>query len=363
MFHVSIFLIHSHNSVPRKLLQRRRGAKGKTELNLLFTKFSPKIVIISLNYIVMAVKYTLIYLEMPRAVKALITNKINLYNNLAGVFYIFSAIGYWTYMPKYLETIFMQTAVNASVISGKSTSVPKFAVIKMLIICSGLIKSFLLLSRPSSSGVVSITFQAVGLLLSGALISKYQPSARLLAGWNVFLGFLYVIVKISFTQMGCDPGKLAFGEYSDMSGEFNLTMGCNADCNCKSSKVFPVCHMETKEVYYSGCHAGCASESNGTLFDCACIGDSLMPPTVNIGTCNEGCFSVFVTFLGVNALIKLLDSSGRIGNMLVSYRSVNEKRVIDALTLGSPLFHLVNNSHFPVRKILSTFISFLFIFS
>lgn len=58
---------------------------------------------------------------MPKAVKALITNKVNLYNNLAGVFYLFSAIGYWTYMPKYLETIFMQTAVNASVISGEKT--------------------------------------------------------------------------------------------------------------------------------------------------------------------------------------------------------------------------------------------------
>jgi len=55
---------------------------------------------------------------MPKAVKALLTNKINLFNNLAGVCYIFSAIGYWTYMPKYLETIFMQTAVNASIISG-----------------------------------------------------------------------------------------------------------------------------------------------------------------------------------------------------------------------------------------------------
>lgn len=62
---------------------------------------------------------TFFFTEMPRAVKGLITNKINLFNNLAGVFYIFSAIGYWTYMPKYLETIFMQTAVNASVISGK----------------------------------------------------------------------------------------------------------------------------------------------------------------------------------------------------------------------------------------------------
>ncbi|ODN05136.1 Solute carrier organic anion transporter family member 1C1 [Orchesella cincta] len=237
--------------------------------------------------------------EMPAAVKALITNKINLFNNLAGVFYIFSAIGYWTYMPKYLETIFMQTAVNASVISG----------------------------------VVSIAFQAVGLLVSGALISKYQPSARLLAGWNVFLGFLYVIVKFSFTQMGCDPGETAFGEKLD-SGEWNLTTSCNLDCNCKSNKVFPVCYRETNQVFYSACHAGCTVELNGTISNCACIADPMA--TLTVGTCNQGCFSTFVIFLGVNAAIKLLDSSGRIGNMLVSYRCVDPKD--KSLAIGFSIF-------------------------
>ncbi|CAL8069741.1 unnamed protein product [Orchesella dallaii] len=238
--------------------------------------------------------------EMPSALKALITNKINLYNNLAGVFYIFSAIGYWTYMPKYLETIFMQTAVNASVISG----------------------------------VVSIAFQAIGLLVSGALISKYQPSARLLAGWNVFLGFLYVLVKFSFTQMGCDPGELAFGEKTE-SGEWNLTTSCNMDCNCKSNKVFPVCYRETNQVFYSACHAGCNVNLNGTISDCACLPNPAMD-TLTIGTCNQGCFWTFVIFLGVNAAIKLLDSSGRIGNMLVSYRCVDPKD--KSLAIGLSIF-------------------------
>lgn len=56
--------------------------------------------------------------DIPGAVTSLLRNKVNLFNNLAGVFYLFSAIGYWTYMPKYLETIFMQTASSASIVSG-----------------------------------------------------------------------------------------------------------------------------------------------------------------------------------------------------------------------------------------------------
>lgn len=58
------------------------------------------------------------YSELPNAIKVLIKNKINVLNTLAGVFYLFSAVGYWTYAPKYLETIFLQSASNASIISG-----------------------------------------------------------------------------------------------------------------------------------------------------------------------------------------------------------------------------------------------------
>lgn len=38
--------------------------------------------------------------ELPGAVKALLSNKVNLFNNFAAIFYLFSAIGYWTFMPK-----------------------------------------------------------------------------------------------------------------------------------------------------------------------------------------------------------------------------------------------------------------------
>jgi len=34
------------------------------------------------------------YLEIPKAVKLLLKNKVNVLNNLAGVFYLFSGIGY-----------------------------------------------------------------------------------------------------------------------------------------------------------------------------------------------------------------------------------------------------------------------------
>ncbi|CAG7725964.1 unnamed protein product [Allacma fusca] len=238
--------------------------------------------------------------DVARRVKSLIQNRINLYNNLSTLFYIFAAIGYWTYMPKYLETIFMQTAVQASVISG----------------------------------AVGIATQSVGLLTSGWLISKYKPSARVLAGWNVFIGFLYVAVKISFTQMGCNREKFSFLTETSDGMTLNLTSSCNTDCNCLNNKFAPVCDKVSNQLFYSACHAGCTSYANGTISNCACLASP--ESTVTLGTCNEGCFYTFIVFLGMNAFIKLIDGSGRVGNLLVSYRCVHpkDKALSIALSIG-----------------------------
>jgi organic anion transporter 5A len=159
--------------------------------------------------------------------------------------------------------------------------------------------------------------QASGMMLSGFLISRFQFSARKLAGWNVFTAMLYVLVKISFTQLGCDVGKISFG--TPMSdGTWNLTSSCNADCNCKTSKILPVCYKEERTVFYSACHAGCTVYENETMGNCACIPDP--NATVTLGNCAEGCASIFAVFLIISALIKFIDATGRIGNMLVSYR-------------------------------------------
>ncbi len=184
-----------------------------------------------------------------------------------------------------MQTIFMQTASNASVVSG----------------------------------IVGIFSQATGMLLSGFLISRFQFSARKLAAWNVFTAFLYVAVKISFTQIGCDVGNIEFGtKLSD--GTWNLSSTCNEDCNCKTSKILPVCYKEENTVYYSACHAGCTSfdKEMQTFSNCSCINNE--NPTVVLGNCSEGCAKVFLLFLAISALIKFIDSTGRIGNMLISYR-------------------------------------------
>jgi Organic Anion Transporter Polypeptide (OATP) family. len=51
--------------------------------------------------------------------KRLWLNKIYRYNTLSSVSYMFGTIGYWTYMPKYLESQFQISASEAGVVTGK----------------------------------------------------------------------------------------------------------------------------------------------------------------------------------------------------------------------------------------------------
>jgi len=146
---------------------------------------------------------------------------------------------------------------------------------------------------------------------------------------------LTVIAKLCFTQIGCDV-KTDFGTQLP-DGTWNLTSSCNQDCHCKAAKILPVCYEEMNTIYYSACHAGCQSfTENGTFSNCSCIPDP--SATVTLGNCSEGCGQMFVIFLAVSALIKFIDATGRIGNMLISYRCVKpEER---SLSIGLNLLLL-----------------------
>ena len=48
--------------------------------------------------------------------------------------------------------------------------------------------------------------------------------------------------------------------YSEMA-EYDLTSGCNEDCECSNVRFQPVCSYDSVQ-YYSPCHAGCFNTSD-----------------------------------------------------------------------------------------------------
>jgi hypothetical protein len=60
----------------------------------------------------------------------------------------------------------------------------------------------------SLSGSVGLIFSALGIMASGAVISKFKPRPRYLAGWNVFVEMLEVIGHLSYSFLTCTVDDL-----------------------------------------------------------------------------------------------------------------------------------------------------------
>lgn len=60
--------------------------------------------------------------DFPAALRRLLTNKVLILNNLAGVFFVFALSGYITFLPKYMETQFQQTASRSGLVNGTFSS-------------------------------------------------------------------------------------------------------------------------------------------------------------------------------------------------------------------------------------------------
>ncbi|XP_046382790.1 solute carrier organic anion transporter family member 74D [Ischnura elegans] len=281
--------------------------------------------------------------DFPAALGRLLRNKIIMVNNFSAVFYILGASGYITFTTKYMETQFQQSAAGANIIAG-------------------------------TAGIMAMV---AGFLASGIVISKFRPRPRLILGWNVVVGMAYVVGELSFIGLGCSTTPL-HGASGD--GSLALNSACNSGCGCSQySRYAPVCSADGRLTFYSACHAGCTyteelEEPIGhggfvTLApmkmitrkygNCSCIpepqpfipgseDDDILemtgidaPNLFNWNTALEGpcasedCVKPFIAFLVISCVMHFLGSSGRVGNVLVNYRSVKpeDKAIAQGLSL------------------------------
>ena len=102
------------------------------------------------------------------ALKRLMTNKLFVTNYFSSVFYVFAFAGFGTFMAKYMEYQFRQSAGRSAGMTGLVGTAPK----------------------------------AIGLMISGYLIGRFKFSARTIAAWQVILGFFYFGTLIIFSIVG-----------------------------------------------------------------------------------------------------------------------------------------------------------------
>ncbi|RZF47269.1 hypothetical protein LSTR_LSTR004978 [Laodelphax striatellus] len=253
--------------------------------------------------------------DFPAALARLLKNKLLIINIFSGVFYILGGSGYITYITKYLEVQFQISAADASFIIGPTT-------------------------------ILSMTIAFLG---SGFLISKFRPRPVLLLSWNVVVGISFVIGELAFIFISCKSSSLMGYDTSNIN-KIQIINECNRNCGCEGVKYSPVCLPQQGTTFYSACHAGCTlsdrkANSKLAFRNCSCINDEIfefdglkknfndnsvyhgnVDPSITLenGPCNNDCYKSFVIFISITCIMHFLGSSGRIGNILVNYRCVDE---------------------------------------
>ncbi|XP_031623047.1 solute carrier organic anion transporter family member 74D-like [Contarinia nasturtii] len=221
--------------------------------------------------------------DFPKAIWRLLTNKLLMLNCFASVFYHLGS-GPMTFMGRMMEVQFNKTSAGGSVFTGP----------------------------------LNMFGMAIGILLSGIVIKKFQPSAKYLLSWNVMIGLILACVRLSYTQLGCDNSNSLL-----VNGSIVL---CNANCVCDGILYSPVCDDSTRTTYFSPCHAGCKSfnEKQNVYNDCTFTEDSSnelhAEHNVSSGPCIGDCNFDYYAYTFISMMTNFITITGLITSVLVNFR-------------------------------------------
>nr|XP_018907628.1 PREDICTED: solute carrier organic anion transporter family member 2B1-like [Bemisia tabaci]XP_018907629.1 PREDICTED: solute carrier organic anion transporter family member 2B1-like [Bemisia tabaci] len=268
--------------------------------------------------------------DMLKTFRRISRTPILICNYLANICFFFGYSPFYYFLPKYMENIYNVSASNATLVTG----------------------------------VFGLGFSAMGLLVSGIVITKFKPKARYLAGWNVFSATFIACGLFSFSLLGCPSNEIKETDITT-SGDLDVYHPCNQNCHCEFVKFSPVCHQPTNTTFISPCLAGCTGfdYKDGMVksySNCSCIpsanetmslnwssgnsssddSQSLPWSSVVFGKCPVDCSKQFFMFLAITCLNKFVGATSRASNFLISVRSVREQDKSVAIGFGMTLYSL-----------------------
>ncbi|XP_070181232.1 solute carrier organic anion transporter family member 4A1-like [Littorina saxatilis] len=165
-------------------------------------------------------------------------------------------------------------------------------------------------------GGITVPGAGGGMLLGGWIVKRWSLSVRGIMRMCMTFTLLSLLLSPAFfahctrkPMAGVDRVYPLNSNLSSSDVSLHLTSDCNADCNCDTQGMEPVCYRGST-VFFSPCHAGCASVLNekGTksYFNCQCtLGNftsqnrfsGAMPEAeVDLvgGSCAETCVFLYV---------------------------------------------------------------------
>uniref|UniRef100_A0A2K5W5H3 Solute carrier organic anion transporter family member n=1 Tax=Macaca fascicularis TaxID=9541 RepID=A0A2K5W5H3_MACFA len=225
-----------------------------------------------------------------QSLKSLLTNPLYVMFVLLTLLQISSFIGSFTYIFKYMEQQYGQSASQAN---------------------------FLL-------GVITIPTIATGMFLGGYIIKKFKLSLVGIAKFSLLTSIISFLFQLIYFPLICESKSVAgltltYDGNNSVASHIDVPLSyCNSECNCDESQWEPVCG-NNGITYLSPCLAGCKSLSgikkSTVFYNCSCVevtGLQNRNYSAHLGECprDDACTRKFYIYVAIQVINSLFSATG-----------------------------------------------------
>ncbi|XP_020143179.2 solute carrier organic anion transporter family member 1B3 [Microcebus murinus] len=247
-----------------------------------------------------------------QSLKSILTNPLYVIFLVLTLLQLSSFIGSFTYIFKYVEQQYGNTASQAS---------------------------FLL-------GTITIPTVGAGMFAGGYIIRKFKLTLVGIAKFSCFTSTMsFILYLIHFTTI-CESKSVAgltltYDGNNSVTSHIDVPLSyCNSDCNCDKSQWEPVCG-NNGITYISPCLAGCKSSTGSkksmVFHNCSCVQETGFQNrnySAHLGECprENACKKKFYIYMAVQVFNSFFSALGGTTYILLTVKNVQPE--LKSLALG-----------------------------
>ncbi|XP_020012924.2 solute carrier organic anion transporter family member 1B3 isoform X2 [Castor canadensis] len=248
------------------------------------------------------------------SMKSILTNHIFIIYLCLTLLHFSSFIGTFTYIFKYIEQQYGQSASEAN---------------------------FLL-------GMITVPTMAIGMFLGGYIIKKLKLTVIGIGKFSFLTSSVSLLLYVSYYALICENKSIAgltmtYDGVNQVTSHIDVPLSyCNSDCNCDKSQWEPVCG-DNGITYLSPCLAGCKSSggyqnpNNTVFYNCSCVeasGFQSRNYSVHLGECprDDDCKRKYYIYIAVQVLQSFCTSIGSSSFIMLLMKNVQPE--LKSLAMG-----------------------------
>lgn len=243
--------------------------------------------------------------SFPKIVMRTLRNPIYLLVVLAQVNLAAMVAGLATFMGKFIERQFAQTASFSNMMMGG-------------------------LNIPSAM---------LGIMAGGVILRKLGLTVRSSAAMCMVAVFVSIMFAIPLLFIGCPTHNVSGINYNVSSQQ------CSNACSCSDEAFNPVCGSDGVE-FLSPCHAGCKTvipdkEKGLNYMNCECVASTGSPGSAFPGPCGNKCSNRLIPFMILSSITCFVASLSHTTSFMMILRTVTPEDKSFALGIQFMLFRVL----------------------